>query len=334
MKICLFGCKATTLLLADHLDEIFGVDTIVTIDPQKGARSQVADYCDVGDWARSHGCRTYHASRYDLAAESDAEFFEKERFDLGFVAGWQRLVPSRVLSAFRLGVFGMHGSATNLPRGRGRSPMNWALIEGRKVFYTNLFRYDPGVDSGDVLDTFCFTIGEQDTAETLHLKNTLAMIALIERNRGQFREGKLALAPQSDEGATFYPKRAPDDSLIDWEAPIERIERFIRAVAPPFNGAFSMLGSSRVTIRRAALFELDAVPIVGTGRNGQIVEVFPNGKFLVRCSGGLLIVHEFDADRPEEIARGAVLHDGPFARREFAQNRHGGFDVAIPEATP
>lgn len=332
MKVCLFGCKTTTLLLARHIQEIFGVDAIVTIDPAKGARAEVADYCDVSEWAAANGARVHRSGRYDLDTDEDRAFFTAEAFDIGFVAGWQRLVPSSVLSTFRLGVFGMHGSATNLPRGRGRSPMNWALIEGREVFYTNLFRYDPGVDSGDVVDTFCFTVNPHDTAETLHFKNTLSMVALIRRNRSQFLSGDVKVEAQSDEGATFYPKRSPSDSLIDWAAPIDRVERFIRAVAPPFNGAFSTIGSSKVVIRRAAIFEFDSVPILEPAKNGEIVEIFPNGKFLVRCPGGTLIVHEHSAECSNPVRLGAVFHDGSIERNDFPLNRHAGHDIAVEDS--
>ena len=126
--------------------------------------------------------------------------------------------------------------------------MNWSLIEGRSVFYTNLFRYDPGVDSGDVIDTFKFQITDKDTAETMHFKNTLAMKHLVEQNIEQLLSGNFTAYPQDNSiEPTYYPKRTPADSLIDWNQDINAIERFIRAVCPPFNGAFSFLATSKIT---------------------------------------------------------------------------------------
>ena len=97
----------------------------------------------------------YTSHKYSLKSEEDFAF-SKNNFQIGFVVGWQRLIPENILDTF-IGVFGMHGSAMKLPKGRGRSPMNWSIIEGRKVFYTNLFKYNSGADDGDVLDTFKFS---------------------------------------------------------------------------------------------------------------------------------------------------------------------------------
>lgn len=60
--------------------------------------------------------------------------------------------------------------------------MNWFIIEGCKVFYINLFKYDFGVDLGDVMDMFKFEVGEKDMVEIMYYKNMLVMKYLIECN--------------------------------------------------------------------------------------------------------------------------------------------------------
>lgn len=328
MKVCLFGCKSTSELLARHIHETLSLDTVVTISAEKGEKAQVADFKDIAPWCSENGVRLRYAHRYDQKSDEDLEFFRQEKFDVGFVNGWQRLVPDNILSSFQIGVFGMHGSAANLPIGRGRSPMNWSLIEGRKLFYTNMFKYKAGIDDGDVIDTIAFAINDQDTAETLHYKNTLSMVAMIKRNAARFAAAALQYHKQ-DEGQTptYYPKRTPDHSLIDWTSPIDNIERFIRAVAPPFNGAFTFHGDTRISILRAAIFELDNSSLgFDAAAWGEIVEVFGNGKFLVKAPGGLLIVHDYVAEgfapRP-----GITLNTGTHLLRQFPRNSHGGHDL-------
>lgn len=328
MKVCVFGCKSTSELLARHIKDKLSLDTIVTISAEKAERAQVADYKDLAPWCADNGVTLRYADRYDQKSEADLDHFEKECFDIGFVNGWQRLLPDNILSTFRIGVFGMHGSAANLPIGRGRSPMNWSLIEGRRIFYTNMFKYKAGVDDGDVIDTIAFGINDQDTAETLHYKNTLSMVAMIDRNAARFVAGKLDYQSQDDSlTPTYYPKRTPEDSLIDWTSPIDIIERFIRAVAPPFNGAFTFHGETRVLILRAAVFEMDSGSLGFQGRKwGEIVEVFGNNKFLVKAPGGLLIVHEHEAVGFNPVT-GMILGNGEMAIKCFPRNIHGGHDL-------
>ena len=131
-------------------------------------------------------------------SKEDLDFISSLNIDLVFVVGWQRLIPKIILESLSIGAFGMHGSSMDLPLGRGRSPMNWSLIEDKKFFYTNLFKYNSGVDSGDILDTFKFSITNKDTAETLHFKNTLSMKYLILKNIDSLLNNSFTLKKQRD----------------------------------------------------------------------------------------------------------------------------------------
>src|SRR5215211_7253840 len=208
-KIAVFGCKTTTQFILEALTENFGISQLITIDARLGAKNAVADYCDLRETARKLNIGFYQAGSYSLKDTADVENINAMNLDLAFVVGWQRLIPEEILQNVSIGVFGMHGSSMDLPLGRGRSPMNWSVLEDRKFFYTNLFRYDAGVDSGDILDTFLFSIRPEDTAETMHFKNTLAMKFLIEKNFAKLIENNFTLRKQKDIPPTFYPKRSP-----------------------------------------------------------------------------------------------------------------------------
>jgi len=326
-RICVFGCKSTTRFLINALSEYSNVSAVITINPDMGNRSQVADYDDLTDVSES--VEVYTAERYDLKSDRDTQFFRENKFDVGFVAGWQRLVPEAVLKTFNIGVFGMHGSSQDLPKGRGRSPMNWSIIEGRRWFYTNLFMYSPGVDDGPIVDTMCFSINNLDTAETLHMKNILAMGHIIETNFTKIISNSFSTKEQTTEGATYYPKRTTEDGLIDWRDDIFVVDALIRAVAPPFSGAFSNLDGTRINILRAAIFYTDLEHHAFQSEAvGTICAVFPNGKFLVRCNGGVLIVHEcLNSSSLENILRQTKFEDMDRDPARFPRNHYGYFDM-------
>jgi UDP-4-amino-4-deoxy-L-arabinose formyltransferase/UDP-glucuronic acid dehydrogenase (UDP-4-keto-hexauronic acid decarboxylating) len=327
MNVILFGCKDTTLHVARFLKELCNTVTLVTISPEKGAEQEVAGYVDLAPY-ESLFERIYTAKRYDLKSEEDAAFLKSVRCDLGIAVGWQRLVPPNILDLFSVGVFGMHGSAQDLPFGRGRSPMNWSILEGRGWFYTNLFRYQSGVDDGPILDTDCFSIQDGDTAESLHYKNTLSLIKLLRNNWRNFEQGELHLRQQKDGEGSYYPKRNPSDGLIDWSDAISNIERLIRAVTTPFYGAFSYLDSVEVRILRASVFYTDLETHQFKDKlYGEVCDVFPSRKFLVRCNGGVLLVHEFDSDL-KLLMPGQMLESPAEQLRTFPRNRHGFFDCA------
>lgn len=327
-KICVFGCKDTTRFFLQRLTSTAQIDGLVTLEPEKGEQQKVAGYDDLSDFAAS--VTTVHlAQQYNLKTDHDQTYFDRNKFDVGFVIGWQRLVPEPVLKTFRSGVFGMHGSSQDLPYGRGRSPMNWSLIEGRSWFHTNLFQYQPGVDDGPIVETACFSVNEHDTAETLHSKNLLSMVAMVERNLDALADGSAALNAQSDGTPTYYPKREPADGIIDWDSDVFAIERLIRAVTRPFAGAFSFIDGNKVTVYRAAIFytDLEAHPYK-SAKSGEICEVFPSDKFLVRCVGGVLIVHEFNNEDNAALRRGKRFVSPEDQIRRFPRNTHGHFDIA------
>lgn len=323
-KIAVFGCKSTTKLLIDNLNNNFEIASIITISPDLAKLNHVAGYFDLRN--TSYKNKIYTCNKYSLNSNLDLDFFLKNKFDVGFVTGWQRLIPKAILETFSVGVFGMHGSAMDLPIGRGRSPMNWALIEGKKQFYTNIFKYDPGVDSGDVLDTYKFQIRNTDTAETLHFKNTLSMIHLINRNTSQFINRNLNLRKQNtDIKPTYYPKRSESDSIIDWTKDISEIDRFIRAVYPPFSGSYTFLNNeTKCQIIDAFTFDFNDFDF--TKENpGTVVQVFPNGKFLVKCLGGLLFVSSFICEK--KIYKGDFFDNSSEQINYFSTNNHGNFDI-------
>lgn len=326
IKVAIFGCKSTTAFLVEELHHRIGIHAVITIPPQEGAKAQVADYMDLAPLCDRLGIIRYVARTYSLRDVQDILAIQNLGADIAFAIGWQRLLPSDVLNSFRLGVFGMHGSSDNLPRGRGRSPLNWAIIERRNLFWTNLFRYDAGVDSGDIVDSFVFSIRPEDTAETLHYKNVLAMKALILSNFDAIVNNNISYKVQPSDGVTLYPRRYPEDSIIDWNRDLFYIDAHVRAVTRPFNGAYSFLNGKKIVIYRVAIFETDLVDFGYRGLPlGGVADVFPSGKFLVRCRGGLLIVHEYESDVTPK--KGDVLVSPTEMIRKFPLNEWGYHDM-------
>ena len=323
--IVLFGCKSTTkFILQFFLKRKYDVQ-LVTIDNDKGRSQMVADYCCLNEFCIKNGVNIYQAKKYSLKSDNDFEFFINKKHKLGFVVGWQRLIPEKILNTFSIGVFGMHGSSMNLPKGRGRSPMNWSIIEGRKVFYTNLFRYNAGVDDGDILDTFKFQINDHDTSETMHFKNTLSMKFLIEKNMDILLNDNFKLSKQIPLKPSYYPKRNESDSLIDWDDDIVNIEKLIRAVTKPFNGAYSFINNGhKIIIYRANIFDFQDFGY-DSAKAGEILSIFDNGKFLLKSFGGILIVHEYKTEKI--IKTGDLLSNGKETKNYFDSNNQGFYDI-------
>lgn len=175
--------------------------------------------------------------------------------------------------------------------------MNWSLIQNKTQFFTHLFRYDPGIDSGDVVGIQTFDITPWDDCHTLHLKNTLSMIKLCEKVLPELLEGKAKAYSQDESGECYYPKRTAQDGLIFWEDGTLDIFNLVRAVTKPFPGAFTYLDDDpgkRITIWKAIPF--DSRLRWDKAETGEIVEMFYDGSFVAKTGDTTLLVQEYESD--------------------------------------
>lgn len=306
-----------------------GYDVACLLHMDASHSDGIADYQDLRPLAESLGVPVVHPATYAMKDDASRRQFEDMGIDLLISAGWQRLFPEWFLETLSIGAFGMHGSAEPLPRGRGRSPMNWSIIEGRDRFYTNLFKYDPGVDSGEIVGTQRFDITERDTIRSLRHKNTLSQIRLLLEHLPALLDGTAPTHPQpQDVTPTYYPKRTPEDGVIDWREPVERIDRLVRAVSRPYPGAYTTCDGTRINVWGGAPFDTslrfdDATP-------GTVVGAFHDGTFAVKAGDGSYFVSDWDSPDGWTPAEDNVLHSEHNRSLEkleamYAQTDHEGF---------
>ena len=295
MKVVVFGNKETTRTIVQYLAKIDNVELIIiNLAPNHNQVLNIAGYTDLLDIAAYYDIPIYRPSRYDLNCVDDAEYFSSLNADIGLVMGWQRLIPKKILSSISHGVFGMHGSSEGLPRGRGRSPLNWSILEGRTHFVTSLFRYDPGVDDGDVVASQIFEITPEDDCETLHLKNTLSMKFLLQENLQLIHKKSITLTPQNKNiDPTYYLKRTPALGRIDWSnITSEHFVKMVRAQTRPFPGAYAFIEKeSKIHFWKAQIFDR-ILPYRGYPA-GTVLDCFSDNRFLLATWDGTVLVTDW-----------------------------------------
>lgn len=270
-KITLFGVKETTKIIADYLyQQGIKVDLIVSIATSVVEKNTVADYLNLEDTAKSIGADYYPANDYALKHTED-DFFQNNNFELGIVYGWQRLLPEHIITKFSKGIFGFHASPDLLPKGRGRSPLNWGIILGKTVLYNHLFNYVPTADAGDIYSVTKFSITTHDTILTILYKSLLIakreFVSLIHDTDA----GLLKLIPQEGDGYLF-PKRSPEDGLICFEENSTKdIVNLIRGVSTPFSGAYCYTSDGKkITIWEA--WEFDNLIDFSEYQPGEVID--------------------------------------------------------------
>lgn len=306
-SIAVIGCRFNTVKFIERfLADGFDIDLVVTISPSLADPPEsVSGYADVVPTCRRHGVEYYRADDYSL--EADRAELEERTFDLGFCIGWQRLIPEWFLDCFERGVFGEHGSYKRLPKGRGRAPANWSLIHGGTEFHAHVFRYEPGADEGDILAVETFDITDHDDIRTIQMKERVVFNRVMAKHVPDILQGTADLTPQPDEEATQFPKRTPQDGLIDWNQSVREIHNFVRAVTEPYPGAFGYVNGHEVFIWEGQPFDstldYDEQP-------GTIVETFYNGEFAVKTASEPYLVRDYESNTGWTPERGNRFDDG------------------------
>lgn len=256
-------------------------------------KNKVSGYQSFQDLAFSYNIPYYESKSYSLTHTEDVNFFKQNNFDLLVQGGWQRLFPEIILKQLTIGAIGIHGSSGLLPKGRGRSPINWSLIEGRDRFIINYFLIKPGVDDGDVFHLESFDINVWDDCKTVYYKNSIISSRTLVEWIPKLLSGLIEVKPQVGE-PSYYPKRVKEDGLINWNESLKDIYNLIRGITKPYPGAYSKFKGQELVVWKAQPFDTRIVYL--QAKIGEIVERFQNGDIIVNCMDGLLLITDYDCD--------------------------------------
>lgn len=292
-RISIFGAKDTTYEIIEYIENNLGkIDLIVTIDETVLESSNVAGFKSLRSLAEKYGITIFETKDYTMQDEMCRNFFEENTFELGISMGWQRLIPEYILDRYKYGIFGFHGSCGYLPYGRGRSPLNWSVINGDSRFIMNLFQYDKNADSPNVYDNVMFEINSFDTIRTIQYKNLLCAKDLISRLIKSYKNNTIVINRETHDFDFWYGKRGPKDGKIEFTKKTREIYNLIRGVTKPFPGAFAYCGEKKVIIWDAVPF--DQLLNFSNYCPGQVVDVF-DGKPIIRTVDGSLLVREYES---------------------------------------
>jgi UDP-4-amino-4-deoxy-L-arabinose formyltransferase/UDP-glucuronic acid dehydrogenase (UDP-4-keto-hexauronic acid decarboxylating) len=146
------------------------------------------------------------------------------------------------------GCVNLHGSL--LPKYRGRSPLNWQLVNGERESGVTLHYIIGRADAGDIIGQERVEVGPEDTAIVLYRKLLAAAERLLHRHLRSVLDGTAPRTQQDESQATFFGGRTPEDGRLDWRRPAWELHNLVRAVAPPWPGAFTFAEDGKVMILR------------------------------------------------------------------------------------
>jgi len=208
------------------------------------------------------------------------------RPDCVVVSSFNRVFPS---STLKLCPF-VNVHYAPLPRYRGRATVNWAIINHEPSTAVTIHRMEPGLDAGDVLFQQQVAIGPDETVTSLYERLNDLQREHLGATVQRFLDGDPG-TPQRSEIATYCCTRIPEDGEIDWRTATRDTYALIRALAPPFPGAFTYLDGEPLIVWKAQPLT-DAPRYVGR-IPGRVVFVSRGEGYVdVLAGDGVLRIHE------------------------------------------
>jgi methionyl-tRNA formyltransferase len=178
-----------------------------------------------------------------------------------------------VLNLAKIAPLNMHGSL--LPKYRGRVPINWAVLHGETETGATLHVMAEKPDAGDIVAQQAVPIGPDETAGEVFANVTAAATETLKSVLPQLLKGNVPRSLNNLAEGSYFGGRKPEDGRIYWEQTAQQVYNLIRAVAPPYPGAFTDVatanGTERITINAARRMEgtFDRAP--GIYRTGSKV---------------------------------------------------------------
>lgn len=198
--------------------------------------------------------------------------------DFIFSFYYRHMLKPTLLAIPTHGAYNMHGSL--LPHYRGRVPVNWAIIHGEKQTGATLHIMTEKPDAGDIVAQTAVPILQDDLAIDVFHKVVCAAEHTLHRVLPALLAGTAPTIAQDIRLGSYFSGRRPEHGRIDWMQSARHIHNLIRAVAPPYPGAFSTLLDQPLRVLRSRVID-DFSPA-----HAKPVFFCDNHAFYVHCGGG------------------------------------------------
>ena len=292
ISIIFFGTHefAATILEGLINNPLFDITLVITQPDRPVGRTQQLEPSPVKLLAQKRGLtivQPENLKNYELGVMD---------YELGITAQYGSIIPSNILKLPKYGLVNIHTSL--LPKYRGASPIQSALINGETKTGVTIMLMDEGMDTGPILLQKEITIEPNDTYETLDTKLAqLGFTALVE-TVPKYIADEIKPIPQDNSQATTCKKLSRDDGKIDWNKTAEEIYNLYRGLTP-WPGVWTVFNGKRLKL-------LTIKPFAKTIQAGKVV--VENGKIYIGCGTGAIEALELQLEGKKAMDARAFLN--------------------------
>lgn len=229
--------------------------------------------------------------QYENVSKEGEEELKSLDADIMVTAAYGQILRQNILDICRYGIINVHASL--LPKYRGSSPVQWAIINGDERIGVTIMKTELGVDTGDmILKDSIVPDGTENSEEML---DKLSVIGgdLAVKALDLIEEGKAEYTKQDESLATHCRMLRKEDGLMDFDRDATDVVNFVRGMNP--------WPSAYIDTRYGVIKVLRAVLSVGQGKAGEVIAASPKTGLIVACRTGAVELTRIKPDNGKEM---------------------------------
>ena len=265
----------------------FNLIAVVSNPPKPIGRKRLLQLTPVGTYAKEHDIHLIEVN--SLKSENLKNQLLQLRPDI-FVIVAYKILPKSLINIPRYGSINLHASL--LPKYRGASPIQWALMNGDVVTGNTVFQITPSVDTGDVIVQEHIKIFNDDNMQTLSERLSKNGSDLILKAMRKIKQGGEGI-PQDISQVTSAPKIIKEMTIINWSWSAEKIHNWIRGLTPK-PGMFTYLNNKRLRIYKSKVLNGNF------GNPGTVVDINTNS-IIISTGKNLIALLEIQLEGKKKL---------------------------------
>jgi len=202
--------------------------------------------------------------------------------DLNVMAFVTDILPLNILNYPKMGTIQYHPSL--LPKHRGGSAINWAIINGETRTGITIFWPDEGIDTGPILLQKEADISPDDTAGSLYYNKLFPLgVEAIVESIELIRAGKAPRIPQDESRASYEVLCTVNEAIIDWSKPVSEVYDLIRGTNPQPGATTHFQG------KKVKIFDSELLKVSWDKPPGEVRDIADNGLTISGNGGSILV---------------------------------------------
>ena len=283
MKIVFFGTANISKFFLENIDKKHKIVSVVTMCDKPVGRSNKIKAPAVKEYAIEKNIPYIQIDKFN---DETAQQIKDYNADVGVVVSFGKIIPEKIFTLPKFGCFNIHFSL--LPKYRGASPVQQALIDGCTKTGVTAFYIEKGLDTGNILLQQELDIDIKDTSETLFDKLNVLGVKVMNNALDLLDRGNCSAKKQEGE-PSFCSVFTKENGKVDWNKSAVEIYNLHRGLYL-WPKIFCFIGDGRMSGKMLKILECSVVKDLSNTKAGTILEIRKSVGFVVKCGKDALLV--------------------------------------------